>query len=932
MRSLVMFACSLVICSVFSLQPSSVHDTRRMILLSITTLILTVACMDRRPSPVRWNISAVLSLELFAISILVTLPMHPVGAGYSVFSIDILFLFPMFYAAVINRDSVSSLIDTIADSAILMGVICFAYSVILIRRGDEEVEAVGRMAGAISNPNYYGMAGLAMLIAGIYLMQRMYSNIAVVITMALAAGTGLSMMIKAISRTAIISSFFCFVLLLIYLSKANRKQREHARKRNTAVLLFLMIAALAAAGGIWLQKGSDEAKKTSENMRFLASEAASSVCYTAYAEDGNGDDDNKTFWERFDFTGEDADSYTSGRTAIWRTYASYLNLMGNDYDTMLENRQIPMRAHNNIIDYAFRFGIPAGILYLIFYIAVIVKAAILLFGRKSLKPEDLWILMVVTSYALYSMVEISSLPFTRYIPCLFFLSIGPLMGAPASWEHEEFAVADGVSEISMHLTDTDGNNVKVHIVKIQKDSGARVIAACSEGLISGEPANQSSLSSIVKNYEEMHKGSDAASAAFSGDFFSLKNGKPRGALVMNGQLMNDPGRRPFLAVMNDGSLAIRKASAGIDDVAEAVGGRPTILRSGKIKVGKEGDRHPRQAAGVCKDGSLIIMNVEGRQPDSRGVRLYDLALFLKEAGCVDAINLDGGGSAGFMTKRPGDSEPVFRNVPGDGYERNISSAIMVTENLHSEKNTNASERKRISGPDVVWFPDRICDRDTYLDKTIFGTYKYTRKGTKPSGVFNIDGNAYLFKEGRGITDTIRIGETEYEFRKGAYIGSTDTDAGDVVFGYCGADDDGKNLMFALHKGDWLLNIGPNPIADLLNADGDGAVSGEMEDWDTTQESLLPWYAFRHRIRNVYIADGVTSIGSRFLYMPDGKVKVSTETPLNELSQVRLPYSLRSVGDYAFYNKPLLKKVILPSGNIRFGREAFDMATILTIKH
>jgi exopolysaccharide biosynthesis protein len=66
--------------------------------------------------------------------------------------------------------------------------------------------------------------------------------------------------------------------------------------------------------------------------------------------------------------------------------------------------------------------------------------------------------------------------------------------------------------------------------------------------------------------------------------------------------------------------------------------------------------------GYTGDGHLIIMVVQGRFPGiAEGASLNDLALMLIETGCIEALNLDGGGSSmllinGKETIKPSDKE------------------------------------------------------------------------------------------------------------------------------------------------------------------------------------------------------------------------------------------------------------------------------------
>lgn len=56
---------------------------------------------------------------------------------------------------------------------------------------------------------------------------------------------------------------------------------------------------------------------------------------------------------------------------------------------------------------------------------------------------------------------------------------------------------------------------------------------------------------------------------------------------------------------------------------------------------------PRSAVGITQDGKLILFVCEGREqtPDIPGMTLAQLARLMRSFGCVDALNLDGGGSS-----------------------------------------------------------------------------------------------------------------------------------------------------------------------------------------------------------------------------------------------------------------------------------------------
>src|SRR3989442_732836 len=102
----------------------------------------------------------------------------------------------------------------------------------------------------------------------------------------------------------------------------------------------------------------------------------------------------------------------------------------------------------------------------------------------------------------------------------------------------------------------------------------------------------------------------------------------------------------------------RSADARWDRVVHAIGGGPHLLAGGLVSdegfastlVGR---RHPRTALGVLPDGRIILLVVDGRSPPhSLGMTLVELALEMRRLGAVDAMNLDGGGSATPAAAKP----------------------------------------------------------------------------------------------------------------------------------------------------------------------------------------------------------------------------------------------------------------------------------------
>jgi hypothetical protein len=109
-------------------------------------------------------------------------------------------------------------------------------------------------------------------------------------------------------------------------------------------------------------------------------------------------------------------------------------------------------------------------------------------------------------------------------------------------------------------------------------------------------------------------------------------------------------------------------------VQTALGGGPVILRGGKVQSNydhKAYERHPRSAFG-WNDRNFFMAEVDGRQYGfSVGMTLSEMANFLAEQGCTEAMNLDGGGSAEMWVQGRVVNRPCF------GYERNTANGLVL---------------------------------------------------------------------------------------------------------------------------------------------------------------------------------------------------------------------------------------------------------------
>ena len=258
-------------------------------------------------------------------------------------------------------------------------------------------------------------------------------------------------------------------------------------------------------------------------------------------------------------------------------------------------------------------------------------------------------------------------------------------------------ISDKTYEIAPDITEREyiTNNEDLtaqqmgHVMEVKLGNNAQIIAGYGdyniESIKSGSNWKMETATKQAANAESRRKINVVG--AVNGDFFDMSNGRPRGALVMNSTVVQKSSY-PCFYIDKDNVPHITESSADLPEgVKEAIGGAGILVKDGKVNT-NDTTKNPRTAVGIKKDGTVVLFMVDGRQaPLSVGMNGSEIAQTMIDLGCVSALNLDGGGSATFATQRAGDEVTdeekgnsgglTLRCSPSDGYERTISSSLLV---------------------------------------------------------------------------------------------------------------------------------------------------------------------------------------------------------------------------------------------------------------
>lgn len=187
---------------------------------------------------------------------------------------------------------------------------------------------------------------------------------------------------------------------------------------------------------------------------------------------------------------------------------------------------------------------------------------------------------------------------------------------------------------------------RVHAVLVQLDApGVHVVAT----------THRQRWRTVSSFAEEAH-----VQVAVNGGFWALLQGA-RGLAAgggaiwpRNGELDPELGE---LLIDREGEASLHAPGEVLSpeqmaEISEAVSGRPWLVHQGELVTETldafetANDRAPRTAAGLSRDGHVLYLAVvDGRQPESRGMTLYEMGRLMSELGAYEAMNLDGGASS-----------------------------------------------------------------------------------------------------------------------------------------------------------------------------------------------------------------------------------------------------------------------------------------------
>ena len=183
---------------------------------------------------------------------------------------------------------------------------------------------------------------------------------------------------------------------------------------------------------------------------------------------------------------------------------------------------------------------------------------------------------------------------------------------------------------------------------------------------------------------EIVKVNNAAGGINAGGFlddnFIGKGATPDGIVIMNGEIIyQQSGLSSFgiIGFTKDNILLVSNGMS-LDEIKKsnlrcAISFGPVIITNGEPLVESSGTAlQPRSAIAQTKDGTILLLAIDGRSADSQGGDFKEIQDVLLQYGAYNAANLDGGSSTTMNYLGKTINNPC--DITG---ERSIASAFLI---------------------------------------------------------------------------------------------------------------------------------------------------------------------------------------------------------------------------------------------------------------
>ena len=320
-----------------------------------------------------------------------------------------------------SRTQLEDLMKAISIASVLAFMCLFVVSMVFMPLSS------GQYGSFTGNPNSLSAYAVMGLCGAVYLAKKSQSGLRWLFFVV--QGFGMGFVIFSRSRTALLTVIAVIAISVsnMLINKKNLKLKLWPALLAIAVVIvsvyisYLSVTVINQSIGLY---DNEQLKKDLEN-HF-------NIYLTEYDEKASGkltfDDVLKAGADRSLKGIADENSFSSGRTLIWKTFIDAVEITGHKDGTMTVGGIEGYNAHNAYIQTAYSFGGIAGVIYVFITIYAgwfLLKSFINAIRNRELNDELAFGYMIFSGYLIYNLLAAAVAPFSYFFVQAFSFVVLP---------------------------------------------------------------------------------------------------------------------------------------------------------------------------------------------------------------------------------------------------------------------------------------------------------------------------------------------------------------------------------------------------------------------------------------------------------------------------------------------------------------------------
>jgi exopolysaccharide biosynthesis protein len=270
---------------------------------------------------------------------------------------------------------------------------------------------------------------------------------------------------------------------------------------------------------------------------------------------------------------------------------------------------------------------------------------------------------------------------------LAFLLAASLSGIGQTIDLQKYRSAFQSESIALYILNDDSlfqekQNIVVAEYKKEAFPKYKIGIAYSDSILkrtSSFGEDSRALVALNGGFFDVEKGGSVSYLESEGHTLSRnRNSKEKWAKtdsILNGAIVLDKSGKMKIEIAKDASYYEKSD----DEKAVMVSG-PILLIDGRKLPLENSDfvkkRHPRSCVCKTSSNSILFIAIDGRSRFAAGMNLKELQQFLLRLNCIDAINMDGGGSTTLWVN-DGNEKRIVNNPSDKEGERAVANILLI---------------------------------------------------------------------------------------------------------------------------------------------------------------------------------------------------------------------------------------------------------------